>query len=296
MIQTIGLVAHPGKPGAAIAVRTLVDLLGCAGVATVMEAQTARLVGASGGRPLPDVAASTDLIIVLGGDGTLLHTVRQIGGAMPPLCAINIGTLGFLTCGTMDDARLILEAILASEYRLSPRSMVEAVVLDESGAEKARRFGLNEANISRGAVSRSVHLEVRIDAQRINTFSGDGLIIATPTGSTAYSLSAGGPIIDPESGELALTPVCPHALSSRPLIVPDSAKIEVVPETGREGVVLTLDWQQTEPVPEGGSILVHRAGFDLPLVMLGDQDFYGILEHKLGWHGSSIQSKSAPKP
>ncbi|MFT4638375.1 MAG: NAD+ kinase [Verrucomicrobiales bacterium] len=239
------------------------------------------------GLELRELAKAVDLLIVLGGDGTILRAVRRTIGVTTPIMGINIGTLGFLTCATQHEVDQVGDWIQRDYFKLSKRSLLEAAV-SLVGEEQATYFGLNEVTVCRENVSRLIQLETHINGEYLNHYSADGLIISTPTGSTAYSLSAGGPIIDPESGVFVITPICPHAMSNRSMVVPNDAVIEVTPVEIRDQVVLTLDGRTVHSVQPHSRIHIRRAEHQVELAFLPEQSFYRTLRHKLHWHGSNI--------
>ena len=214
--KTIGLVANPFKERAKESVCELRDAFESHGLNVILAEETEKLCHLDDDRiPLSQLGNHVDLIVVLGGDGTMLHVVHATGAAIKPMAAINLGRLGFLTCAMSEQRDAFVQLVASGEYVLSRRKTIEAVIDDGKGNTKTLT-GLNEAVIGRGNSTRMIGLEVRVDGQFLNRYSGDGLIIATPTGSTAYSLSAGGPIVSPEADVFVLTPICSHALSNGP--------------------------------------------------------------------------------
>ncbi|MDB4526998.1 NAD(+)/NADH kinase [bacterium] len=236
---------------------------------------------------LREMAGEVDLLIILGGDGTILRAVRRTIGIPVPIMGLNIGTLGFLTCATQDAVSQVGDWIRTDYFRLSKRSLLEATV-SLAGEEQATYFGLNEVTVCRENVSRLIHLETHINGEYLNHYSADGLIISTPTGSTAYSLSAGGPIIDPESGVFVITPICPHAMSNRSMVVRNDTEIEVIPVEQRDQVALTLDGRSVHRVQPHSRIHIRRASHHVELAFLPEQSFYRTLRSKLRWHGSNV--------
>ena len=255
-------------------------------VPCLIETETARLRGSSDGVPMEDLLSRIDLIALLGGDGTILHLAKELGAKVKPIAAINIGTLGFLTLGTVDQLEEIAMRLARREYRISHRAVIRVqTFLDDQLIDE--RHALNEISFNRGPVTRLVKIELRINDDFVTRYGSDGLIIATPTGSTAYSLSAGGPIIDPGAGVLLITPVCPHSLSSRPLVVSDRSRIEVSAPAQRDEVFVTVDGQAFRPITPDHRFEIQRAGFDVPLVTSPDSSFFQVLRQKLDWSGSN---------
>ena len=286
-LPVIGIIANPTKHDAARYVIELRDAFCSAGATVLLEEATTVFIGEAGGLPLLEMAAASDVIVVLGGDGTILRTARLLGPAVKPLAAVNTGRLGFLTTATDDEITRFVEAILTNDYRLSHRSVVEASFTGEDGCECVEG-GMNEVTVTRGTFSRLIHLEVRVNGEFLNRYSGDGLIVATPTGSTAYSLSAGGPIINPAAGVFCLTPICPHALSNRSFVVNDNVSLEIQPTEPVEVVLLNVDGGTAWTLAKDKPVLLRKAAWEVPLIAFRDTSFYSVLRDKLQWTGSSL--------
>ncbi|MEM7385407.1 MAG: NAD(+)/NADH kinase [Verrucomicrobiota bacterium] len=289
--MTIGIIANIDKPKAGEILGSLMLVLERHDLDVVVEENSARLLNSSIEKPVAfdEMGEHVDLIIVLGGDGTILNAARRLGAQRKPLMGINIGALGFLTYTNQHSLDKVGEWIVNHHYRLSPRAMIEVSVHGAGDEDSPTYYGLNEATVSRGSVSRIIQLETRIGGEFVNNYNADGLIVATPTGSTAYSLSAGGPIIDPESGVFVITPICPHALSNRSMIVADSAEVEIIPVKPRDQVILTIDGRTLQDIEPGASVRVKRSPWKVELAFLPDQSFYRTIRQKLHWHGSNIQ-------
>lgn len=283
----VGLVAHSEKPKAAELLRLLAAELRACGAEPMLEADSAALVGERDGVPIRELASRCALLVVLGGDGTILRVVHEVGEQLRPIFGINLGSLGFLTCVSSADAMEAVGAICAGSYVLSHRALLE-VTLERSGTVVARRTALNEVVISRGALSRLIKLDTWIDGVNLTQYNADGLIVATPTGSTAYSLSAGGPVVSPDSGVFVVTPICPHVLTNRSLVVSDRSEIVVRPVLGQPDVSLTVDGQQSLAVQEGDLIRIRKSSLDLPLAVLPELSFCEVLREKLKWSGSAV--------
>ena len=286
-LPVIGIIANPTKQDAAHYVTDLRERFTAAGAAVLLEDATTSFIGEEGGLPLLEMAEASDVIVVLGGDGTILRTARLLGPAVKPLAAVNTGRLGFLTTATENEIGRFVEAILTNDYRLSLRSVVEALFTREDGCE-CIEGGMNEFTVTRGTFSRLIHLEVRVNGEFLNRYSGDGLIVATPTGSTAYSLSAGGPIINPAAGVFCLTPICPHALSNRSVVVNDNVSLEIQPTEPVEVVLLNVDGGTAWTLAKDKPVLLRKAGWEVPLIAFRDTSFYSVLRDKLQWTGSNL--------
>src|SRR5438046_9787982 len=224
--KTIGLIAHPGKPGVADLVNVIAQEFGRLSISVLVEKETAAIAGKKMGHSMTELGAAADLLVVAGGDGTILHVVGQLGNVIKPIFGINVGSLGFLTCANSSTYREAVECIAEERINFSQRALLEAwVKLGEK--QTAKMIALNDAVLSRGELSRLVLLRTWVNGEALSEFNADGLIVATPTGSTAYSLSAGGTILDPESGVFVITPICPHVLTNRSIILADTSNIEI---------------------------------------------------------------------
>ena len=221
IIRTVGIVSKPNSQTAGEIVPKLIDWLVNRGITARVDLQTAQYSGTNHGLPRDEVPEGCDLVIVLGGDGTLLSAARAIGRRGTPLFPVNVGGLGFLTAITTDELYPELERALRSEHRIAKRKLLNAEVMRE-GKIIASYDAMNDAVLSKSAIARMIDLDVFVDAQFVCAYKADGLIISTPTGSTAYSLSAGGPIIFPSVPATCLTPICPHMLTNRPVLVPET--------------------------------------------------------------------------
>lgn len=283
----IGIIANPTKQDAARYVTEMRDSFAARGATVLLEEATTTFIGGGGGWPLLEMAAKADVIVVLGGDGTILRTARLLGPAVKPLAAVNTGRLGFLTTATENEIGRFVEAILTNDYRLSHRSVVEAAFTSAEG-EACVEGGMNEITVTRGTFSRLIHLEVRVNGEFLNRYSGDGLIVATPTGSTAYSLSAGGPIINPAAGVFCLTPICPHALSNRSFVVNDNVVLEIQPTEPVDVVLLNADGGTAWTLARDQPVVLRKAPWQVPLIAFRDTSFYSVLRDKLQWTGSSL--------
>lgn len=265
----------------------MADEFAARGASIQLEEKTANLIGVKGAGATPEIAADCDLIAVVGGDGTILQAVHDMGENLKPIFGINIGSLGFLTCVGAAASSEAVESILAGSYQLSRRTLLE-VEVESGGKVLNRRIGLNDAVISRGELSRLIKLKVEIDGALLTEYNADGLVISTPTGSTAYSLSAGGPILTPDCGVFAITPICPHVLTNRTVTVSDRSEIEITPQRERHEVFLTVDGFDLTKIRVGDRVRIRRAKHDLPLAMPPGISFFEVLRQKLKWSGTAI--------
>ncbi|MFL6594079.1 MAG: NAD(+)/NADH kinase [Chthoniobacterales bacterium] len=286
--QTIGLIAHTSKPGAADLIRAVSAEFARLSIPVLVEAKTAALVGQDSAHSVQDLGRAAELLVVLGGDGTILNVVGQLGDDIRPIFGINIGSLGFLTCAASAAYREAVEHIASGNIEFSDRALLD-VHIDPAGPDTHQVLRcLNDAVFSRGEISRLIRLAVRVNGEALTEFNADGLIIATPTGSTAYSLSAGGPILAPESGSLVITPICPHTLTNRSIIVDEKAVVEVEATERDYPVFLTIDGRQPVHIEPGSVITVHKAAKCLPLAALPGVSFFSVVRQKLKWRGSNL--------
>lgn len=285
--ERVGIVAKPGHSGLGPLLERIVSLLEQNGRETLVEsgaAAQASELGAAEVVARDEVLARADLVIALGGDGTLLGVAREIGARSTPVLGINLGHLGFLTSVHPENVDRVLSNVLAGRCRIDERARLEVVVL-ESDVETRRELVLNDVVLTKGtALARMIDLHVRVDDQLVATYRSDGLIVATPTGSTAYNLSAGGPLLDPALPAILLTPICSHTLSQRPLVLPDDNWVEVRLLSSEE-VTLTLDGQVGIALAGGDRVRIARSERPVRLVVEADDNHFATLRNKLGWGG-----------
>ncbi len=280
----VGIIANPHKPGAVKAYGRLVAALGQRGIASQVDLDTAELVGGEG-LAGPELAENSDVIVVLGGDGTMLHALATLGGTETPIAGVNIGTLGFLTSCTDDELEEFSDALKSGRFHVSKRTLLSAMVVRGDGRTK-EYLALNEAVLARGQTGRLVSMKATVDGDLLNRYRADGLIVATPTGSTAYSLSAGGPLISPAADVFVITPICPHTLSQRSLVIDDSTEIELAPDGLEEGALLfTVDGRDCDEIGATDRVRIRKDTRSLNLVRLDGRSFYGALRQKLNWRG-----------
>ncbi|MEO6847073.1 MAG: NAD(+)/NADH kinase [Chthoniobacterales bacterium] len=283
----IGIVAHIQKPEAPALVTLFVSKLEARKIPYLLEKNTASIIGKESNYSEIELAAQCELLVVIGGDGTLLRVVHRIDGKFCPVFGINIGGLGFLTSVGSHDIEKAIESIAAKNYVLTPRSILQ-VRVESEGTEPAEFLGVNDVVVSRGERSQLVVMEVRIDGVPLTTYNADGLIVATPTGSTAYSLAAGGPILLPDSGAFVITPICPHVLTNRSTVVSDDSVIEVQMMKRRQEVFVSVDGRNSHSFQGGDVLKIHKSKFALQLAMLPDVTFSEVLRQKLKWSGSNL--------
>jgi len=288
-ITRVGLVAKSGLDAAAGVLAELAGWLEARALEPVFETDTAKLAGLPAERPTvdrDDLPNACDLIVVLGGDGTLIGTADRIAqaGADVPIVGVNFGSLGFLTEITLPELYPSLESVLAGTAEIEERMMLQSRTL-RGGAIYADRLALNDVVITKGALSRIVELVVEIGDQPVMRVRADGLIIASPTGSTAYNLAAGGPILHPEVDALLLTPIAPHMLTNRPIVIPASSEVRVRPALKKynDDVFVTFDGQSGHALESDDVISVRRAYKPLRLVRASTRTYFDVLRQKLKW-------------
>jgi NAD+ kinase len=281
-IKVVGIIAKPGIPHASTLVSTLIEWLHERSIETRLDEETAIYLGQADGLLRTEVPEGTQLVIVLGGDGTLLSAARAVAGREIPLLPVNLGGLGFLTAITMDQLYPELERAFAGEQRVVPRRMLHADLV-RCGKVVQSYEALNDVVISKTQFARMIDLEAFVDSQYVSTFKSDGLIVATPTGSTAYSLSAGGPIVFPAVEAICLTPVCPHTLTNRPVLVPETSVVELVSHATDHEAFLTVDGQVGAPLMNGDRVVCRRSEHCVHLVRPPKMFFFDVLREKLKW-------------
>jgi NAD+ kinase len=285
--KTIGLIAHIEKAGVAKLARDVIGEFKERSLEVIVENETAKIAKQKAGGSIVQIAQRSDLIVVLGGDGTILNVVAMAGKNLKPIFGINVGSLGFLTCVNSSAYREAVDAIVSGRISYSKRALL-SVELRTNKRVLSTVHALNDAVVSRGDLSRLIRLNAKVNGEALTEFNADGLIIATPTGSTAYSLSAGGPILSPESGVFVITPICPHVLTNRSVIVSDSSVIEISPGSREYPTFLSVDGREPVRLPRKAQIAICRAKAMLQLGFLPEVSFFSVLRHKLKWTGSNV--------
>lgn len=287
-IKRVGIVVKPHQPDALKTICGVVKWLGERGISLLggpeiererIEHETGYAVESLAEEAL---AANVDLILVLGGDGTMIATARMMGDTEVPVLGVNYGGLGYLAEFRIEELYTALESILDGNYRLEPRVML-AVELCRGDEEITRTRVLNDAVINKSALARIIEIEAHLNTQFVNSFRADGLIVSTPTGSTAYNLSAGGPVIYPSMNAVVITPICPFTLSNRPIVVPDDVLIELRLKTQQEDVALTLDGQVGFPLKAEDRVIIRKSRTTFKLVQPMSRNYFDVLRDKLRW-------------
>ncbi len=273
-IRRIGLIGNPEKPASAAIIRKAVRLIQRAGRKAFVDGDAASL------------AREVDLLLVFGGDGTMLGVAREIAGSPTPILGVNIGGLGFLTGVPSAELAGALKCVWNGEFKFESRALIE--VSGIGNGKKILASALNDIVVSRGAVSRLIALDVSVDGELITRYRCDGLIISSPTGSTAYSLAAGGAVVLPTAEVFAMTPICPHALSNRSIILPLSSKICVKAISPLPATVLSADGQLIGELDAGDKVTIRCSRRAIRLMHLAGSSFFEALRHKLQWRGAYL--------
>jgi len=282
-MKTVGLVVNPEKQDALNLASELADWLAARDVSVLIEQEPAKLINRQDISADADSVSSTDLVVVLGGDGTILRAARAAGPKGTPVLGVHFGQYGFITEIHPHNAKAALERTLAGDYDISERMMLE-VTLIRDGKEIGRYAALNDVVVAKGPLARLLNLRTYVCERYIATYAADGIIVSTPTGSTAYSLSAGGPVVNPHVDVLIVTPICPHTLSARSLVAPGTESVQIVTECEEGDVVtLTVDGQIGVELLSSDKVDVVRAPFSAKIVVWDPWSFYEKLQSRLRW-------------
>ena len=280
-IRSIGICLKPSSSAAADVARRLAKWLGERRVEVRADPEAAALLDRPG-LERQALAAAVDLLVVLGGDGTLLAVARAVGTRRVPILGVNLGTLGFLAEVAPDELSSVMERVLAGDYEIVERMRLDVRAF-RGDEQRVQALALNDAVITRSDLSRMIDLETRADGVLVTTYHGDGLIVATPTGSTAYTLSAGGPILMPGARGFVLTPICPHTLTQRPLVLPENGRLEIGVHPRDGGAHLTIDGQAGATLERDDVVVVRCSESPAHFVVSRDRSRYDVLRTKLGW-------------
>jgi NAD+ kinase len=281
----VGILVNPHKPGSLPTLHLLTQALKSRGCTVILDEDSAALAGETNGVQASEFSKHVDLAAVLGGDGTMLNALSKLGNFEKPVAGINIGTLGFLTTCKDDELDIFAAAVAENRYTTSVRTLLEATVHCAGKAPKSFT-ALNEVTLARGDTGRLISLRAQVDGELLNDYRADGLIVATPTGSTAYSLSAGGPLISPSAAVFVITPICPHSLSQRSLVLSDESVVELSSQHPDSGpMIFTVDGRDSIHIEPGDKVVVKKAAHSFLLLRLEGRSFYGALRQKLHWQG-----------
>lgn len=283
-MKRIGVIGHRGYEDLPSILATLLEIAPSLDLTIAIEAGLFDII--DGGEPL-ESGDEVDAIITLGGDGTFLRGARFLNGVPAPILGINMGRLGFLTCCTVAEFELAVRRFADGEFTLEERMALAPSVLDREGAERATWLALNDVVLHKDGFARVARFSVFIDDEPIGAYSADGLVMSTPTGSTAYSLSAGGPIVVPTFASIILTPVSPHTLAMRPVVLPPTSIVKVQTDDSPEQLLVTIDGQFGTRFGDGESLVVRRAPNAVQIVRFSGTTFFSHMRRKLGWGGLS---------
>jgi NAD+ kinase len=281
-MKNIGIIAKENRLAATEAARSLVEWLQTRGIAVFLDQGLKNALETQVAVLSQAVLPQIDAVVVLGGDGTLLAAARLIGHNGIPILGVNLGGLGFLTAFSLDELYPELEQLLAGDYSIEERMMLTSTVIRQNKV-LAEYSVLNDVVITKAAIARIIDLETTIDGHHLTTFKADGLIVSTPTGSTAYSMAAGGPIVFPVLHTIMLTPICPHMLTNRPILVSDGSDIRIVISSTTEGIFLSFDGQVGQSLEGGDIIQIKRADHTVHLIKSPFRDYFEVLRTKLRW-------------
>lgn len=294
-LRKVGITAKLHAKETASVVRTLCRWLEAHEIAALLESSLATRVGLEAGFPTGKIPRDLDMVIVLGGDGTLLSVARAMGSRQIPILGVNLGSLGFLTDVALKNLYGALESILAGEVTLDSRLMLSAELL-RRGETVASETVLNDVVITKGAIARIIELGVDVDDQFVAVIRADGAIVSTPTGSTAYSLAAGGPVLHPNLAAMILTPICPHTLTYRPVVLSDGVTISLTLRGEPGEVYATFDGQTSEPLSTGDVVRVRKSRYSVKLVSPPEKNYFQVLRHKLRWAERPRSRRHTPPP
>lgn len=281
-MKRVAIYAKKNHPHASTFAAKVLAWLRVRGLEVLLEENLANSLAIARDYADVDIPERADLVIMLGGDGTLISVARHLGIWEKPILAVNLGSLGFLTEITEDETFAALERVLVGEYKLSRRMKLDCVVL-RAGHQLAQYSVLNDVVINKGALARIIDMEATVNGHYLTTFKADGLIVATPTGSTGYNLAAGGPIIDPHVDSLSITPICPHTLTNRPLVVPGDAVIRIHVTFDDQRVHLTADGQVGMQLQVGDVVELKKSAIHTLLIKSPSKDYFEVLRAKLRW-------------
>jgi NAD+ kinase len=285
-IRSVGLLANSGKVSSRTLVQTAARLIQRSGRKLFCDSATAQLASlrCQSFGDIATLAREVDLLLVFGGDGTMLRVARELSGSPTPILGVKVGGLGFLTAVSSTQLGSALKQIWLGEYLLETRSLIQA-----TGKAQGKSIGeraLNDFVVSRGATSRLIEVAVNVDREELTRYRCDGLIVSSPTGSTAYSLAAGGAVVSPTADVLTITPICPHTLSNRSVIVPMNSVVQVTVLSERVDTILTADGQVQIPLSTGDFVQIRKSRFGVRLLRLRGSSFFQTLRQKLHWSGS----------
>lgn len=286
-MNSVAIICKKDRPEPEEILRGFVPWLKSRGLEVIMAPHAAKATlraGIKGITPCPDsdMPRRAELAVVLGGDGTMLGAARLLAPAGVPILGINLGDLGFITEVASQNVFTVIESVLSGQCSVEERTMLSATILN--GEDSSERFALNDVLVTRGSTPRIIALEACVDGKFVNIFRADGIVVATPTGSTAYSLSADGPILFPTVNSLVMTPVCPHTLTNRPIVLPDNVEIRITLKSAEEATVMH-DGLVAGNIVAGQTVVIRTSPHKAKLIMPLNRDHFAVLRGKLGWGG-----------
>jgi NAD+ kinase len=280
-MKNVGFICKPGKQEPIDLIREILPWLQERKCRAFLETDVASALGIKGHKR-DEIPGLVDLVVVLGGDGTMISAARHVAGRNVPIMGVNLGGLGFITQTNQSGIFTALDKALHGDCPVEERIMLDALLFRDS-QEVSRFTGLNDVVINKGALARMIEIEAVVEGSYLTTYRSDGLIIATPTGSTAYSLAAGGPILYPTLGCIVVTPICPHVLTNRPLVLPDGKSIRVTLKNDSEKVYLTVDGQEGRPLKQDDMVEIRKSTHITRILDTGFCDHFELLRTKLKW-------------
>ena len=287
-MKKLGLIVNHRKAQAASVLARLVAGTRARGMELYSDAYTVRLMGVGTACETHAICRHVDAVIGLGGDGTMLRVARAVAEQPLPVIGLNIGSLGYLTSVSTQELERALDCLMNDDFSVSDRTMLSGTIQRAAGRKAVLADALNDIVVTRGASGRIVSLDVSIDDVPVTTYVCDGLIVSTPTGSTAYSMSAGGPILMPHTPSVVISVICPHTLSSRPLVVCDAARISIQVRAASAPLLVSVDGQDDHGLVAGDRVDIERSARRMSLIHLPGHNVYSVLRQKLGWSGSSV--------
>ena len=286
-MKKLGVIANCRKPNASLVLSALEKDAAEAGLTLLTDPDTGNMLKSAKITDNDSLFTEAEAIMALGGDGTMIKVVRQMKEHNKPIIGVNIGALGFLTSVAADELNIAIKCLVAEDFKISRRSILTGSIIRD-GKTISSYSALNDIVITRESSIRLITLDVEIDNEDVTSYRCDGLIISTPTGSTGHSMSAGGPIVMPETKVFVMSIICPHTLSSRPLVLTDSSHIRISTARNKTKLLITADGQIGQPLESGDQIEIEKSNKDVQLITLPDHSYFSVLRHKLGWRGSAI--------
>jgi len=280
----LGIITKPGEPRAEVLTHSIADWTRRHGIALLVNNSFAEIPPGAETASAKEIAEGSDLLIVLGGDGTMIGAARLVSGRGTPVLGVNLGSLGYLTEFAAEEALPALEEVMGGNFEVDSRMMLDWRVRRE-GSVVGEGTALNDVVVNKSALARIIEIDCSVGPHYVTTYRADGFIVASPTGSTAYNLSAGGPIICPGTEAISICPICPHTLTNRPLLLPDTANIQLQINTREQEVMLTSDGQTGLPLMAGDRVEVQKSAKTFNTIRSKDKDYFEILRNKLKWSG-----------